>query len=78
MRMYGADDIRLKSFFLADKGFLSLSRYVSTSRLKNYLTKAYPETCQTSKIERFPKIVNGSQSLTLMAKHFIFDVWKGS
>ena len=33
---------------------------------------------QTSKMELFPKIVNGFQLLTIFAKRFILDVWEGS
>ena len=38
----------------------------------------YSELCQTFKIERFAKIVNGLWPLTIIAKHFIVDVWLGS
>ena len=29
-------------------------------------------------MERFEKIINGLQSLTIIAKRFIWDVWQGS
>ena len=33
---------------------------------------------KTSKMERYTKIVNGFQPLTIFAKNFILDVWQGS
>ena len=38
----------------------------------------YSEPCQVSKLERFPKKVNGWKRLTIFAKHSILDVWQGS
>ena len=38
------------------------------------LTEAYSEPCQISKMERYAKIVNGKQPLTILAKCFILDV----
>ena len=34
--------------------------------------------CQTSKMESFPKLVNGFHPLTVFVKQSILDVWKGS
>ena len=34
--------------------------------------EAYSEHCQTSKTERFEKIVNDFQPLTIFVEHFIF------
>ena len=39
---------------------------------------AYSEPCQTSKTERFAKIVNGLKSLTILAICSILDVRQGS
>ena len=41
-------------------------------------TMAYSEPCQTSKMERFTKIVNCLKSLTIFVKRSILDVWQGS
>ena len=38
-------------------------------------SEAYSEPCQTCKMERFTKIVNGFYPLTIFSKHSIFDVW---
>ena len=37
----------------------------------------YSELWQTSKMERFTKIVNGFQPLTIFSKRSILDVWQG-
>ena len=39
-------------------------------------TEAYLKPCQTSKMERFAKIVNGWKPLTIFGKYFIIDVWQ--
>ena len=39
------------------------------------IAEAYSETCQKSKTEHFTKMING---LTMFAKRFILDAWKGS
>ena len=38
----------------------------------------YSNPCQTSKMERFAKLVNGWKQLTIFAKSFILDVEQGS
>ena len=40
--------------------------------------EAYPEPCQTSKMDCFVKIVNGLNLLTFFVRHSILDVWQGS
>ena len=40
-------------------------------------SEAYPESCHTSKMEGFAKVVNGFHSLTIYAKHSTLDVWQG-
>ena len=35
-------------------------------------------TCPTSKMDRFAKIVNSIQQLTILAKHSVLDVWQVS
>ena len=42
------------------------------------LPKAYPEPCQTSKIELFARVFKGFRSLNIFAKYSIFDIWQGS
>ena len=42
------------------------------------ISQAYSESCQTSKMEIFVKIVNGLKSLAIFAKNFILDVLQGS
>ena len=37
-------------------------------------TEAYPEPCQTSKMERFAKIVNDFYPLTIFTRRSILDV----
>ena len=36
----------------------------------------YTEPCQTSKVERYAKIVNGWKTLNILAKSSILDVWR--
>ena len=38
----------------------------------------YSESCQTSRIECFAKIVNDFSAFTIFAKCSIFDIWLGS
>ena len=52
--------------------------YVEILPQNVFITQAYSEPCQTSKIERFAKIVNVFQPLTTFAKRTILDVWQGS
>ena len=40
-----------------------------------FVTKAYSEYSQISKMELFTKIVNGFQPLTIFAKRYILDAW---
>ena len=40
--------------------------------------EAYPEPCQTSKMDCFVKIVNDLNLLTFFVRHPILDVWQGS
>ena len=37
----------------------------------------YSELWQITKVERFAKIVNGFQSLSISAKHSMLDIWQG-
>ena len=39
---------------------------------------AYSEPYQQYKMERFAKIINGFQLLTIFAKQSLLDVWQGS
>ena len=43
-----------------------------------YCTEAYSESCQTSKMERFAKIVNSFKPLTIFAKCPILGDWQSS
>ena len=43
-----------------------------------HLAQPYSETCQTSKIECFVKIVDAWKPLTIYVKCSILDVWQGS
>ena len=36
------------------------------------------ESCQTSKMELFAKIVKNEKPFTIFIKTFIFDIWQGS
>ena len=40
--------------------------------------EGYSKPNRTSKMERFTKIVNGLNPLTVFAKSFVLDVWQGS
>ena len=51
--------------------FLNISTY-------DQIRKTYPEASQTTKMESFVKIVNGSHSLTISAKSSILLVFLGS
>ena len=48
--------------------------FIILSMKKVSHTKAHSEPCQTSKMERFGKIVKGFQALTVSAKYFMLDV----
>ena len=50
----------------------------SGSKQNAYYSEAYSEHCQTFKMERFEKIVEGFELLTVFAKRSILDVWQGS
>ena len=50
----------------------------SGSKQNAYYSEAYSEHCQTFKIERFEKIVEDFELLTIFAKRSILDVWQGS
>ena len=41
-------------------------------------SEAYLKQCRTCKMERFPKIGNNFQPLTIFIKHPILDIWQGS
>ena len=43
-----------------------------------YYSEAYSEHCQTSKMERFEKIIEDFEPLTIFAKRSILYVWQGS
>ena len=45
--------------------------------IKWFILKSYSEPCQTSKLERFAKIVDGFKPLTIFAKRSILDVRQG-
>ena len=60
---------------------MSLYHVISAISKAGRITKYYRgvfRTCQTSKMKRFAKKVNGFQLLTIFAKRFILDVWQGS
>ena len=50
--------------------------FLSKQKLREmkFLSEAYSEPCQTSKIVRFTKIVNGFEQLTIFAKRSILDI----
>ena len=59
--------------------FHSFLNYLITGSLSDAsITEAYSEHCQTSRMERFMKIVNGQKPLTIFAKCSILNVWQGS
>ena len=51
---------------------------ISSRLFLNKTAQAHPEPCQRSKMERFSKIVEVFQSLIIVAKRSILDVWRGS
>ena len=55
-----------------------LSKYLSLHKHKHHSTEVYSESCQTSKMERFGKIIHSFQSMIILAKHSILFVWQGS
>ena len=61
-------------------GIYQPSRVSLLKPWKNNLSdpEAYPEPCQTSKMDCFVKIVNGLNLLTFFVRHSILDVWQGS
>ena len=58
---------------LGTNGFMYVSKITATVNVFKI-----SEKYQTPKKERFVKIVNGFLQLTIFAKRFILDVWKGS
>ena len=42
------------------------------------VAEAYAKPCQTSKVERFAEMVNGSTMLTVFAKHSLLNVCQSS
>ena len=42
------------------------------------ITKVHLGPCQTSKMERFAKLVSSFQPLSIFAKRSILDIWQGS
>ena len=70
--LYISDSHAFRVKLLHSKGTLSHSNnYFSNS-------EAYSEPYQLSKMERFAKIINGFQPLTIFAKQSILDVWQDS
>ena len=59
-----------KGIFDRMDNFLTLANIAATA----FKGQAYLEPCQTSKMERFAKIVNGDKPLTIFAKRSILDV----
>ena len=61
-------------------GIYQPSRVSLLKPWKNNLSdpEAYPEPCQTSKMDCFVKIVNGLNLLTFFVRHSILDVWQRS
>ena len=49
-------------------------RRISEEETLHY-TEEYSEPCETSKKERFAKIVNDFRLLIILAKHSILDFW---
>ena len=47
-------------------------------RILQEVLGAYSELRETTKIDRFPRIFNDFQLLTIFRKRFILDVWQGS
>ena len=72
------------------KDFEKLRRWNYLSKLDKDMTfslgfhssspdpEAHSEPCHTSKMELFAKIVNGSQTSSILAKNYILDVGQGS
>ena len=46
--------------------------------LWTWVSETYWEFCQTCKMERFAKIINGWKPLIIFAKRSILDVWQNS
>ena len=67
-------DIKINQF-----GIYQTSRASLLKPWKNNLSdpEAYPEPCQTSKMDCFVKIVIGLNLLTFFVRHSISDVWQG-
>ena len=57
-----------------------VSGYVNVTILLDllYISKAYPEFCQTVKMKLFTKIVSNWKLSTIFAKGFILDIWQGT
>ena len=58
----------LRKALISNNTLLVITKFIN--KLLSSL-EAYAEPCQTPKMERFPKVVNG---LTVFAKRSIFDV----
>ena len=64
-------------FFLVESCLLPWFKN-ETSLILKANSEAYPESCETSEMELFTKIVNGFSFLIIFTKSFIIDVWQDS
>ena len=77
---YNKGKLFVSSEYYNHLGTYQPSRVSLLKPWQNYLSdpEAYPEPCQTSKMDCFVKIVNGLNLLTFFVRHSILDVWQGS
>ena len=54
--------------------FITQSSWLHSICISLFVLEAYPDPCQTSKMELFTEIVNDFESFTIFAKSSIFDV----
>ena len=71
-RQTNINDI-LNNFFIIDFE-QTLAELLKEFDAIAYYPEANSEPCQTSRVQRFAKAVNGLHSLTAFAKHSILDV----
>ena len=71
-------DIRIRENSLFGMNTIISLAYIKPRQNNLSDPEAYPEPCQTSKIDCFVKIVNGLNLLNFFVRHSILDVWQGS
>ena len=71
------DKHKRKNTMFQENSYIFQNHVSKVNSSKKLTSQTYPETCQTSEMKRFVKIVNSFMPLTLFAKCSTLDVWHG-